>query len=78
MDNITYDELAPKGMTLMRCQLTGASSTITTTEHKMGTVKGHIVVAEGTNGATSTISGSTITVTGTNNDYVDVIVWGVK
>ena len=78
VDNITYDELSPKGVSMFRCQLTGATSTITKSHHKFGRVLGAVLSVEGTNSMTWTISTTTITVTGTNDDYVNVIVWGVK
>ena len=79
VDNITYDELSPKGVAMFRCQLTATGvSTITKAHHKFGRVLGAVISAEGTNGATWTISTTTISVTGTNDDYVNVIVWGVK
>ncbi|MFH1422106.1 MAG: hypothetical protein ABIH42_05280 [Planctomycetota bacterium] len=77
--NIAYDELGFRGTNVrsFKAQLTGSSSTITSATHKFGSSLNTVIIAvEGTNGATYTISGTTITVTGTNNDYVNCIITG--
>jgi hypothetical protein len=78
VDNITSDELSPKGVSMFRCQLTGATSTITKAHHKFGRVLGAIINVEGTNTMTWTRSTTTLTVTGTEDDWVNCIVWGIR
>lgn len=73
VDNITKQEICQPGEVKVRAQLTGASSTYVI---PLSRVRGHILVAEGANGATATISGVTLTITGTNDDWVDIIAWG--
>lgn len=68
--------LAPgiPGLEIVRATLTGATSTFVS---KFGTVIASLVKAEGTNACTWTISDRTLTITGTNADYVDIIVAGL-
>ena len=74
VDNITEFQTNIPVLQLVRAQLTGSTSTFTS---KFGTIKGCMVLPEGTNGATYTVSGNTITITGTNNDWVNIFIWGV-
>lgn len=80
VDNIVYDELAfvhTTNVRSFRCQLTGATSTITSGEHRFGiSINTCVISVEGTNTITWTRSGTTITVTGTNDNYINVIVTG--
>lgn len=77
IDNIVYHEVTSiLGLVVFTAKLTGASSTITTAEHGLSAISSAIVVARGTNGATYTISGSTITVTGTNDDDIECMIFG--
>jgi len=73
VDNVTRIEQTNPKLEVVRALLTGASSTFVS---DFGTIQGVIVVAEGTNGATFTWTGSTVTITGTNNDAVTIMVWG--
>jgi len=75
VDNITVSETSPPGTELVRAQLT-ASGTSTYVSRRLSNVQGCIVVVEGTNGATFTRSTKTITITGTNDDWVDILLWG--
>jgi len=70
IDNTDVNWIAP-GMLTVRGQLTGASSTYVVPAGKIRSV---FLLAEGTNGATYTWTSSTITITGTNNDWVDILV----
>ncbi len=80
VDNIVRDELAfahTLNVHSFRCQLTGATSTITSSEHLFGSkISTCVISVEGTNSMTWTRSGTTITVTGTNDDYINVIITG--
>jgi len=74
VDNITRKEITGLlGIEVVRAQLTGATSTFVS---KFGTVVAVGINVEGTNGATWTRSGSTITITGTNDDWVNIFVFG--
>lgn len=75
VDNVTRMETAPPGLEIVRAKLTGATSTYIA---RMSRVISHDVYVEGTNGATTTISGKTITITGTNDDWVNIRVYGSK
>jgi len=70
VDNIDANWIAP-GMLSVRAQLTGASSTYVVPAGKIRSV---LLRHEGTNGATYTWTSSTITITGTNNDWVNILV----
>lgn len=61
------------GVEIVRAALTGASSTFVS---KFGTVNACHVDVEGTNTCTWTRSGRTITLTGTEDDYVNITVYG--
>lgn len=74
VDNVTKLEFHNPAIEVVRAQLTGATSTFVS---KFGTVVSAQVDVEGTNATTWTRSGSTITVTGTNDDWVNIIVFGL-
>ncbi|MBW6469628.1 MAG: hypothetical protein K0A90_00220 [Methanosarcinaceae archaeon] len=77
IDNIVKKEVTGVlGMVVLKAKLTGTTSTITTVEHGLSEIFSAIIVARGINGATYTISGTTITVTGTNNDDIECIIFG--
>jgi len=77
IDNIVKREVTGVlGMVVGTGKLTGSTSTITSVEHGLSAIDSAIVVARGTNGATYTISGTTITVTGTNDDDIEYIIFG--
>lgn len=79
VDGIVYKELTGEhGKAVFRCDLSGATSTISAVTHKLSQVDSFQVQPRGTNTATSTISGTTVTVTGTNNDTVDCVFYGKK
>lgn len=79
VDGIVYKELTGEhGKTVFACDLTGATSTISAVTHKLSSVTSFDVHPRGTNSATPTISGTTVTVTGTNNDTVDCVFYGKK
>lgn len=76
VDNINKKEISGlRGFHFVRAQLTGATSTYTSPFG--ASTKGVIVQEEGTNGATYTWSTTTgvITITGTNNDWVNMMMW---
>ena len=74
VDNIIEFALPPSlGIQMVRVQLTGASSTFVTRFTK---TDGFIATVEGTNTTTYARSSNTITITGTNDDYVNFIIWG--
>jgi len=73
-DNTTKAEVKGlPGVEIVRTQLTGATSTYVA---KFGTVQAVLVNVEGTNSLTWTRSGTTITLTGTNNDWVNIVIFG--
>lgn len=74
VDNIVHASSEDPGSEVVRVQLTGATSTYIS--ERFNTLQFVSVVAEGTNGATFTWSGSTVTIIGTNNDYVNIIIHG--
>lgn len=74
VDNVTRFEHGDPSKEVVRAQLTGATSTFVS---KFGTVISAQVDVEGTNTMTWTRSGSTITITGTNDDWVNITVYGV-
>ena len=76
VDNIVRVEGAPAGQEVLKAELTGATSTYTSI--KFNTVIAFHVTVRGTNSATTTISGRTLTITGTNNDVVDITIYGLK
>ena len=73
VDNIVRFEPGIVGTEVVRAQLTGASSTFVS---RLGTVTAAHVDVEGTNSCTWTRSGRTITLTGTEDDYVDITCYG--
>lgn len=74
-DNTVRMETAPPGTDKVRTQLTGASSTFVP---RLSKVLGFAFSVEGTNSCTATISGNTITFTGTNEDFVNIDAWGLQ
>ena len=76
VDNITVFATGTPSLELVRCQLTGTTSTYVT--RKFSNVAGYVLEVEGTNATTSTRSTKTITITGTNDDWVNIILWGNK
>lgn len=79
VDGIVKFELDQKlRMSVFSCDLTATGdSTISATTHKMGnSITVAIVTVRGSNTTTHTVSGTTITVNGTADDTVDVIVYG--
>jgi len=75
VDNVTVNEVI-KGLELVRAQLTGATSTYVS--QKFSSVQGFKFSVEGTNSCTATRSGTTITFTGTNDDWVNFQIWGQR
>ena len=79
VDNITQHPGVGPGVQRFRCQLTGATSTIDEAIHKFGGSLDCVEISvEGTNTMTWTRSGRTITVTGTNDDWVNIVIYGQK
>ena len=76
VDNIDVFETGVPAEERVRVQLTGSSSTYTL--QKITTVRSLILSVEGTNSMTFTFSGSVITITGTNDDRVNISVVGEK
>ena len=76
VDNILRHEGLPPGMEALTCKLTatGTSTLISRVSH----VRAVFVSARGTNGATFTWTGRTVTITGTENDDVDIVIFGSK
>jgi len=74
VDNVTRSQDVLPGMETVRVQLTGATSTYES--ERFGTVTAFVATVEGTNATTYTISGNTITITGTNNDFVNLVLYG--
>jgi len=74
VDNIVHASSEDPGSEVVRCQLTGASSTYIS--ERFNTLQFVSVVAEDTNGATYTFTGSTLTIVGTNNDFVNILIHG--
>lgn len=65
------------GMVVGNCQLTGATSTLGQATHQFNnTIFAAILRVRGTAAMTNTISGTTITITGTNGNVVDFVIWG--
>jgi hypothetical protein len=74
IDNVVEKEIKGVfGLKVLRGQLTGATSTYKSTFGKVFAV---IAQVEGTNSFTWTRSGVTITMTGTNDDYVNLAIFG--
>jgi len=74
VDNITRKELTGNlGFEIVRCQATGATSTFVS---KFGTIVICSVADETDYDCTWSVSGRTITVTCTNDDYLNIIVVG--
>jgi len=79
VDTVTYDELGYPSTNVrsFRALLTGASSTITSKTHKFGSSLNKVIIThEGTNTMTYTVSGTTVTITGTNNDVIHCEITG--
>lgn len=76
VDNIIQVEVAPPGLEIARCLLTGATSTYTS--KRFANVVAAFVSVEGTNTMTWTRSTNVVTITGTNNDAVNVILVGTR
>ena len=75
VDNPTRIETGAPFVEILRAQQTGATSTYTS---RFANVIAAQVSVEGTNTMTWTRSGRTITVTGTNNDWVNIVIYGQK
>lgn len=75
VDNIVRKEITGvSGMEVLRCMATGATSSFTS---KFGNVTAFVVYDETTGGtATTSISGNTLTITATNDDYLDIVIFG--
>ena len=74
VDNISIKEGGVPGIEAVRAQLTGTTSTYT--PRLVGNVKNVNISVEGTNTMTWTRSGRTITITGTNDDWVNITING--
>jgi len=74
-DNTTEIDQTNPTMEVVRTQLTGSSSTYVS---KLSTIWGVLLAVEGTNGATYTWSSKTVTIAGTDNDWVTMVIWGVQ
>ena len=65
------------GMIAGNCSQTGATSTLGEATHRFGNDLTCILAnVNGTNTLTRTVSGTTITFTGTDNDVVHFQIWG--
>ena len=76
VDNIDVFETGDPHVEEVRAQLTGSTSTYTL--QKMTTIRRILVSVEGTNSLTFTFSGATVTLTGTNDDRVNLSIVGEK
>ena len=76
VDNIDFFETGTPYVESVRAQLTGGTSTFT--PQKIATIRSPVVTVEGTNSMTYTWTGTTITITGTNDDWVNILVVGTK
>ena len=74
VDNISIKEGGVPGIEAARAQQTGTTSTYT--PRLVGNIKAVVINVEGTNTLTWTRSGRTITVTGTNDDWVNIVIFG--
>jgi len=74
-DNTVVNELAPPGSYECRTQLTGTTSTHVI---RLSDTKGFVATVEGTNTTTFNRTGNTITITGTNDDWVNLRGWGTQ
>jgi len=73
VDNVNKFPQTNPSLEMVRAQLTGASSTF---ETKFATIQSVLVQEEDANGATYTWTGRTITITGTDDDWVTIIIAG--
>ena len=73
VDNVTRTNIPIGNVEIVRAQLTGTTSTFVS---KFGKILSCVLNEEGTNGATYTWSTRTVTITGTNDDYVNIIIVG--
>lgn len=79
VDNIVKKEITSiHGLTVMTAKLTGATSTITSVEHELSSLDCVNINVRDTNTMTYTVSGTTVTITGTNNDDIDCVIFGKK
>ncbi len=76
VDNIDLFETGTPGEEKVRAQLTSGTSTFK--PQKIGTIRSIVVTVEGTNTTTYTWTGNTVTILGTNDDWVNIIVTGSK
>ncbi len=76
VDNIAESDVNVPGREVVRAQLTGGTSTYAS--RRFSTVKSFQATVEGTNATTFTRSGITITITGTNDDWVNLELFGEK
>ena len=76
VDNKDFFETGAPHEERVRAQLTGGTSAFT--PKKMGKIRSVIVSVEGTNSMTYTWTGLTVTITGTNDDFVNISVVGEK
>lgn len=74
VDNISRWEVGVPGIVRVRCQLTATGTS--TYVVPLSKVRGFVFSVEGTNATTATRSGQTITITGTDDDYVNIEAWG--
>ena len=77
VDAIVKFETGVPFMESVRCDLT-ATGTSTYITRKFARIHSVFVVAEGTNGATYTWAIKTVTITGTADDHVNIIIIGYK
>lgn len=76
VDAIVEAQTYIPGLEVVRADLTGATSTYVS--RKFARLHNVFVIAEGTNGATYTWTGITVTITGTNDDHVNILLFGEK
>jgi len=76
VDNVTRIKQTDPNLELIRAALTATGTS--TFVSKFGTIFAVFVQEEGTNGATYTWTGSTVTITGTDTDYINMMIWGTE
>jgi len=74
VDNVTKVEFPIPNMEVVKAQLTATGTS--TYVSRFGTIYTCHVNVRGTNTTTKTVSGRTVTITGTNDDWVDIIITG--
>ena len=76
VDNINVFETGNPHEESVRARLTGSTSTYVS--RKFNAVQSFTFSIEGTNGATCARTGTTITITGTNDDWINFKIIGYK